>query len=270
MSNEVIDIGVAPAPQPASTTPTPGAAQENAATTQEQTDGSGGGEESPVAPKTFTQEDVNDIVRKAKAAAEAKAERRVLRTLEKLQPQQSAPQQQARQAPENDKPTRYDGEADDSYLDRLTDWKLEQRDRKAAEQRQIERTHSLTQKTDGLYAQAGKLPGFDREAFDELPLTKSIVEALVDSDVPAKLMHYMAANPAEVERISKLPPARQAAEVGKLEAKLPATPKTSKAPDPVGDPTARGSTTTTPSDPSRMTDEQYREFRKKTGARWAQ
>jgi hypothetical protein len=245
------------------------AAQPNAATTLPETDDGAGGEQQSGTPKTFSQQELDEIVKKRVAKAEDRAERRVLRTLEKLQPQ-AAPQPTARQAPESDKPTRRDGEADDSYLERLADWKLDQRDQRQAQHQHMERQTTLAQKTDKLYADAEKLSGFDREAFDELPLTKSIVEALVDSDTPAKLMHYMAANPAEVERISKLSPARQAAELGKLEAKLPSTPRTSKAPDPIGDPTAKASTTTTPSDPSRMNPEQYREFRKRTGARWAQ
>lgn len=256
------------APALASEPAIPGAAQDHAATTNPPTDGAEGGEGSPVAPKTFSQEELNDIVRKEKARAEAKAERRVLRTLEKLQPQQAAPQQHSQ--PANDgKPTRAQYGNDEAYVEALTDWKLDQRDSRAAQSKQQEQQRTLAQKTESIYADAEKLAGFDRESFDGLPLTRAIVEALVDSDVPAKLMHHLAANPAEVERIAKLSPARQAAEMGKLEAALPKTPKTSKTPDPIGDPTARGNTTTTPSDPGRMTNEQYRAFRKQQGARWA-
>lgn len=258
--------GGAPAPQSEHADPV--AAQANADTTNPHTDGAEGGEGSPVTPKTFSQDDVNEIVRKAKAAAEAKAERRVLRTLEKLQPQQSAPQQPSQQ--QNDgKPARAHYASDEAYVDALTDWKLEQRDRRSQAERQREQHQTLAQKTESIYAEAQKLPGFDREAFDELPLTKPIVEALVDSDAPAKLMHHLASHPEEVERIAKLSPARQAAELGKLEAALPKTPKTSKAPDPVGDPTARGSTTVATSDLSKLPMDKYIEARKKQGAKWA-
>jgi hypothetical protein len=64
------------------------------------------------------------------------------------------------------------------------------------------------------------------------------VEALIESDAPEQLMHYMAANPAEMERISKLPSARQGVELGKLEVKLAelakAPPPRSKAPPALG------------------------------------
>lgn len=245
----------------------PAAAQPNAATTNPQTDGGEGGENESGTPKTFTQQELDEIVKKRVAKAEDRAERRVLRTLEKLQPQQTAPQQASQ--PADNKPARAHYGSDEAFVDALTDWKLEQRDAKVRAASQQQQHQTLAQKTEGIYAEAQKLPGFDREAFDELPLTRPIVEALVDSDAPAKLMAHLAANPAEVERIAKLSPARQAAELGKLEAALPKAPKTSKAPDPIGDPTARGNTTTTPTDPSRMTNEQYREFRKKQGARWA-
>jgi hypothetical protein len=81
----------------------------------------------------------------------------------------------------------------------------------------------------------------------------------------------MSANPDDVDRIAKLSPARQAAELGKLEATLASKPplKTSKTPDPIGDPTARGNTTVVPNDPAKMTHEQYRAWRQKQGARWA-
>lgn len=215
MTTDVLN-GAAPAAP--SETGIPAAAQPNAATTDAQTGGAEGGTESQVA-KTFSQQELDDIVKREKAKAEAKAERRVLRTLERVIPQpQSAPQHTSQPA-QDGKPTRAQYADDEAYVDALTDWKLDQREAKAKADTQHRQAQTLAHKTDSIYADAEKLPGFDREAFDELPLTKPIVEALIESDAPAKLMHYMAANPAEVERISKLSPARQAAELGKLEAK---------------------------------------------------
>lgn len=257
-------------PALASETATPAAAQPNAATTDALTGGAEGGEQSQVAaPKTFTQEELDEIVKRRVSKAEDRAERRVLKTLEKLHPQQPAPQQQASQPANDGKPTRAQYATEDAFTDALTDWKLDQRDRKATQTHQQEQQRTLAEKTDRIYADAQKLPGFDRDAFDDLPLTKPIVEALVESDVSARLMHFMAANPDQVERIAKLSPARQAAEMGKLEAALPAAPKTSKTPAPIGDPTARANTTTVPTDLSKLPMDQYIAQRKKQGARWA-
>lgn len=266
MTTDVLNGG---APALPSESANPADAQVNASTANAQTGGADGGTESQVT-RTYTEQEHRDAIERATAKAAAKAERRAFREAAQRLAQQSAPQQHSQQASSDDRPSPRQGETTEAYLDRLTDWKLEQRDRRAEAGRQQEQQRTLAQKTDTIYAEAEKLPGFDRDAFDELPLTRSIVEALVDSDVSARLMAFMASNPAEVERISKLPAARQAAEVGKLEARLPATPKTSKTPAPIGDPTARGSTTTVPSDPGKMTHEQYRAWRKAQGARWAQ
>lgn len=183
------------------------------------------GEQPPAAAKSFTQEELNEIVRKEKAKAEAKAERRVMRTLEKVIPQQVQQVQQ----PIDDRPHRSQYANDESFVDALTDWKLDQREMGQRQQQQRQQSETLNQKTEKIYAEAEKVPGFDREAFDELPLTPVIAHALTDSDVAAKLMVFMAANPAEVERITALSPARQAAEIGKLESKLASAP-TVKAP----------------------------------------
>jgi hypothetical protein len=194
------------------------AAQPNAATAPSQTDGGEAGEQSG-AQRTFSQQELDEIVRKRVAKAEAKAERRVLRTLEQVIPRQPVQTQQASQPANDGKPARAHFASDEAYVDALTDWKLEQREQRATAERQQAEHQKLAKKTESIYEEAQKLPGFDRDAFDDLPLTKPIVEALIDSEAPAKLMHYLAANPEEVDRIAALSPARQAAELGKLEAK---------------------------------------------------
>lgn len=221
-------------------------------------------EESTAEVKTFTQDELNDIIKKEKAKAEAKAERRVMRALEKLSPQQA---QQQYQAPQQDaRPTRREGEADDAYVERVADWKLDQRERASQQQRAQEQTKSLATKTERMYAEAAKLPGFDREEFDSLPLTPVIAEALVESDQTAKLMAFMSANPEEVARIASLSPARQAAEIGKLEAKVSASPKPSKAPPPINPIGSRGGGSA--GDPASMSVDQWAAHMKKQGSRW--
>jgi hypothetical protein len=210
------------------------AAQTNAATTDAATGAADGGDNSQAAPKTFTQSELDEIIKREKSKAEAKAERRVLRTLERVIPQgQQQPREQVRN--EQTGPTRAQYASDEDYLDAKLEWKLAQREQASQQERQREQQQKLAKTTDSLYVQAQKLPGFDREAFDELPLTKPMVEALVDSDQAAALMAYMAQHPEEVARIADMKPGRHAAELGKLEAKLAATPpvRTSRAPDPI-------------------------------------
>jgi hypothetical protein len=80
-------------------------------------------------------------------------------------------------------------------------------------------------------------------------------------------MAYMSANPDEVERITKLSDARQAVELGKLEAKLQSAPKTSKASPPISPVTgARGGASP---DLGSADFAAYKAMRAKQGARWA-
>lgn len=244
------------------------AAQPNAATTDAATGAAEGGEASQAAPpKTFTQAELDDIVRREKSKAEAKAERRVLRTLEKVLPaQQAAPAPQQRQA--DTPPARANFADDEAWLDARDAWRDAKREATTTQERQREQAQRLTQTTESIYAKAEKLPGFDREAFDELPLTKPIVEALIESDQAPQLMVYLAAHPEDVTRIAGMSPTRQAAELGKLEATLALKPpvKPSKAPDPI---TPIGSGKTPVHDLASADMDTYMSMRKKQGARWA-
>ena len=216
--------------------------------------------------RTFTQEQLNEIIQKEKAKAEAKAERRALKayreTLERF-----APQAPIQQQPDG-KPQRaaFNGD-DEAYIEAVADWKIDQRDQQTRQQREAERHQSTVTKTEKLYTEASKLPGFDRDTFEELPLTPSIAQALIDSDAAPQLMAYMASNPDDIERISRLSPARQAAELGKLEAKLSVVKQHKEPPPPIR--TVNGGGTVNHSDPSKMPMDQYIEWRKKNGAKWA-
>jgi hypothetical protein len=223
--------GTAPAGIP-SETGTPVAAQDNAATASAQTGGEVGGDEGQVTPKTYTEQEHRDAIERATARAAAKAERRAFReATQRLAQQQPAPQQQASQPTPDGRPQRAQFATQEAYEDAVADWRLDQREA-------VKQTQTLAKKTADIYAKAEKLEGFDRDAFDELPLTRSIVEAMIDADAPEQLMAYMAANAEEVERIASLPAARQAAAIGKLEAKLEAEktkpPARSNAPSALG------------------------------------
>lgn len=226
-------------------------------------------EQQPVEPgekveqvtKSFTQDEVNDIVKRAKAATESKTERRILRTLEQLQGRQAAPQHA-----EQPQSGRREGETDDAYVERIVEERLQRRT-------QQEKLQTIAEKTDSYYAKAEKLPGFDREVFDSLPLTPTIAQTIAesDADVAPKLMAYLCENQEEAERISKLPAARQAAELGKLEARVSEAPVKAKAtapktPAPI-DPIGSGKAPIT--DISKMSADEYYQHRMKQRPSWA-
>ena len=243
---------------PAVATETAAAVQTATQTTETQTDGE---EKKPAAERTFTQSELDSIIQKEKAKAEAKSERRLLRVMEKFQPQQV----QRQEVKADERPTRAQFADDDGFFDALTDWKLDQRDRGSNQRKAHEATQSLTVKTEKLYAEAAKIQGFDRDDFEALPLTGPIAQAITDSDVAPKLMAFMASNPDEVARIAGLSPARQAAEIGKLEVKLSAAVKTSKAATPI-DPIGGSATTVRSLETSSFAD--YKAQREKQGAIW--
>lgn len=220
------------------------------------------GEESQAA-KTFTQAELDTIVQKEKAKAEAKAERRVMKTLEKIVPQR---EQQTYQQPADARPSREQFTNDADYIDKLTDWKLDQRDKQANQSKAIEQTRSVNNQTEKLYAEAAKQPGFDRDEFDALPLTPAIAHALMDSEVAPRLMAHLLANADEVERIVALSPGRQAVEMGKIEARLQSAPKTTNAPAPINPIGSKG--TANPSLENASL-EDYMRIRKSQGASWA-
>ena len=244
-----------------------GAAQIPAATTEPvespapaTESGAGEKEESQVETATLTQSQVNEIVRKEKAKAESKAERRALKmyreTLERLVPQR----QEQLQDSKDGRPTQAQFDNVDDYVEAVADWKLDQRDQQVRSQRVQEHQGRVQQKTEGLYVEAEKITGFSREAFDELPLTPAIAAAVTESDVAPKLMAFMANNPNEVERISRLHPARQAAEIGKLELKANVSkPIVSKAPAPIE---PIGGSKGGSKNPADMTDIEYAKWRK--------
>lgn len=190
-------------------------------------------EVTPNEPKTITltDEELKDRIERATAKAAARAERRAFREAKELLTQ-FVPQQQAEKSGDG-RPSREQFQDDESFIDALTDWKLDQRERGQKQVEQQRQVKTLAEKTEKIYAEAEKIPGFDRDDFDSLPLTPVIAQALTDSDVAPKLMAYMAQHPEEVSRIGALSPARQAVEVGKLEVKLTTTAKAPKAPAPI-------------------------------------
>lgn len=228
------------------------AQQTNAEPNSEATEGAAKVEETQVA-KTYTEQEVQDRIERATAKAAAKAERRAFREATERLSQTQQPVQQHRDEP----PARREGESDMDYVDRFTDWKLDQRDKKTQQSKHVEHAKQVTTKAEQLYSQAEKIAGFDREEFDALTLTPVMAETITESDVAPKLMAYMASNPDEVSRIARLSPARQAAELGKWEDRL-STKSPSRAPAPI---TPIGSKGKSASDPNQMSYAEYERWR---------
>lgn len=103
--------------------------------------------------------------------------------------------------------------SDEDYIEALVESRLAQKEVEQHKQ-------TFRQKVDGIISEAKSLGDFDPEDFAEVTITKAMADAIIDSDVSAKLVKFFNDDPDEAERISKLPPARQAAAIGKIELQL--------------------------------------------------
>lgn len=189
-------------------------------------------EKQPLAEKTFTQKELDEILEKrtAKLARQRDAERTKRETYER---------ELSRVAPsKNDgRPTLEQCDNDpDKYAEAVSDWKLKQHQQANTVEQSRKSQLEFEAKRDELMADLEETEGFSARKFGKLPISESMAEAIVDSDIGVKVAIHLQNNPDDVSRIAALPAARQAAEIGKLEAKLSAAPaakKPSNAPAPI-------------------------------------
>lgn len=177
-----------------------------------------------------------DRLTREKYELKAKAE-----YLERILTQQPEARQSQQQGLDRDQ---FASEAD--YIEAIVEQRLE-RERQAAETERRERERAATvQKVDKIYSEA-EAEGEDFDA-DEFRVTIAprmsnlMADAIIESDISAKLLLHFNENPAEVDRIAVMPLARQAVEIGKLEAALSGSspPKKSAAPAPISKTLGKG------------------------------
>lgn len=188
-------------------------------------------------------------------AIAAEAEARLLR--EQGRPPQ-APAQPVAQ-PVDDAPKREQYETYEQYIEARAEYRADKRaaetTRKAIEEARKSETEGRTREGQEkavrewnrkLEAARDEIPDFDEVcAESEAPVTEAMAAAIRESDRPGHLVHHLAKNPKEAERIAALSPARQAAEIVKLEDKLAKPAKRpSNAPAPI-EPVAVGTAAAT-------------------------
>jgi len=101
-----------------------------------------------------------------------------------------------------------------------------EREREESEKREIARAQEETRQRHQARVDAAleKYPDFHEVAeTPDVRISMPMVHAILHSDMGPDLQYFLGKNPAEVERIMKLPPPSQLLEMGKIEAKL-ATP----------------------------------------------
>lgn len=154
------------------------------------------------------------------------------------EPQEPAPQDAGKPRPD-------DFESHEQWVEALTDWKTEQRERDRARDEEQRRSQDLQNQIQSTfqerYQAASKAhPDFEdlfEERAESIPTSPVMQQAVIESELGAELMYHFLKNPNDAARIAALPPVKAAIEIGKLEAKLatpePPKPKpTSQAPKP--------------------------------------
>lgn len=111
-----------------------------------------------------------------------------------------------------------------AYIDGLVEQRLTKRDQ---ERQQRAAQAEFSRRTAEVRA---RRPDFDEliDSVAHIPVSQAVNEALLISERPGDIMCELASNPAELARISALPPIAAAREIGRLEAQL-----TSSTPPPV-------------------------------------
>lgn len=222
--------------------------------------------------RTFTQDDIDRIVTKRLSKAErawARERQQLLDTALGAQRQQQPAPQSAASGDERPDPAKFTDFQ--SYMQAEINYAIKQdraqgqRAAEAAGQEAQTRDRQSTiaagvQKKFALGAE--KYNDFEDVVGDpDLPITATMAEVLVESDLGEDLAYYLGKNPKEAARIAALSPLGVARELGKLEAKLPTLKlATSKAPAPVS--TVRGAAGGE-KDPSTMSDAEFNAWRKR-------
>lgn len=219
-------------------------------------------EDKPSPPaKTYSQEEVDRITAKVKKNAAYRAKKEAEAYYKGLQhgTQVTVPKAAEEKPQAPTEPKRENFADYESYLEARTDWIAEQKvEKRLAKEREDSSKRSATteqEKAAQKFKEQADALAKDIEDFQDVmetsdaPLTNAMRDAIYETDIPARVAYHLAKNPDEARRIAALSSARQALEIGKLEAKLteakpetppstaePAPPKpkeASKAPEPI-------------------------------------
>lgn len=224
--------------------------------------------------RKFNQKEVDEAVQKRLARESRKLERQIRAEIEnKLLKEQleskskPAPVQQGEPKPEQFKTY-------EEYIDKLTDWKLEQKlmamqEMTAKQREQQAQAEYESQVGDKLRKGLDKYDDYE-EVVESIPaeyITGPMVQAIAESDVADAISYYLGNNHKEAAAIAKMSPVQQVKAIDRLEAKLKAPAKVSEAPTPANV-VGKGKASQQP-DPEKLSLDEYMKLRQKQGARWA-
>lgn len=189
----------------------------------------------------FTQAELNKIVQREKAQAYRKAEREAQAREERIR--QEVEQRLAKSQPQTQRndgaphPSQFNDY--ESYIDALTEFKVEQRlqgVRQQSEQQQraaMERERAA-QVHAKLAPAATKYPDFYEVVMaDDVPISEPMAAAITRLKDGGEVAYYLASNIDEATRISRLNPVDQVWEIREIENRLNRQQNATKAPPPI-------------------------------------
>lgn len=119
----------------------------------------------------------------------------------------------------------------DKYLEALTEWNVDQRELKRERERVEKDARDRVEKINRAHQQRVTAAREQHADFDEvvagakgINVSQPAIEALVESEHSGELLYSLCSNTDEAKRIAALSPARQVAEIGKLESRFEAPP----------------------------------------------
>jgi hypothetical protein len=180
-----------------------------------------------------------DKLTREKSEAERTAEFWRTEALRARDGQQKPEPQQAAVTDGKPKPESYETQSE--YLEALTDWKVEQREkareiRQQQEQKRTQQQQALEQFSTREEGFRDATPDYDaviaQAIAEDTPMSPALWNEVQDHEQGPALLYFLAQNPEEAARLAKLTPTQVAREVGRIESRFApsANPTTQKAP----------------------------------------
>lgn len=151
------------------------------------------------------------------------------------------------EAPGKPNPDQFDTHSE--YVEALTDWKLEQRDKAREAKDQKQRLETEQERLNRTYVERRESFKTEHADWDDvmsevdgIPVSPAVTQIILESENGPELAYELAKIPKEYARICKLSPLAAAREIGKIESRLaqkassetkPETKKITKAPAPL-------------------------------------
>lgn len=149
--------------------------------------------------------------------------------------------------------------ARDEYVDKMTDWKTDQKLKERDHKTERSRLETEQAKAVTTYQQKAKAfleshPDFD-EVVAGIPVSPTVVGIIQSSEHGPEIAYELGKNPEEAKRIAMLPPIQAAVEMGAIKSRIaskasgekkPETKRVSSAPDPIAPVGGSGGKTSQP------------------------